>query len=234
MNFLLQKAGEWLWYTLKNQVESEGQISTCVLRPLKYTTFQNNSCTLWPIKHWNYRRLNFPLRVPWSLHCFLSFSSSFYFLVLFLLLHPPSLSLPSPSLSKWVSSGVLAGRNHLRANTLLSVVKASPQIPFYTHKCHFPFVCTLAALAEPSRPRASSQTRPAEENQQRGKALVLHSCPINTTGTTRADLLPFWGIKNIIISANLSEDSLWNAKSTVSQSFVLRSVQEIITCMTGN
>ena len=81
-----------------------------------------------------------------------------------LCLHPPSLSLPSPSLSKWVSSGVLAGQNHLRANTLLSVVKASPQIPFYTHKCHFPFVCTLAALAEPTRPRASSQTRPAEEN----------------------------------------------------------------------
>lgn len=90
--------------------------------------------------------------------------------------HPSSSSLPPPpllcllclslslSLSKWVSSGVLAGRNHLRANTLLSVVKASPQIPFYTHKCHFPFVCTLAALAEPSRPRASSQTRPTEEN----------------------------------------------------------------------
>lgn len=103
--------------------------------------------------------------LPASLH------SSLSLLLLHLSLHPPSLSvhppspsLPSPSLSKWVSSGVLAGRNHLRANTLLSVVKASPQIPFYTHKCHFPFVCTLAALAQPSRPTASSQTRPAEEN----------------------------------------------------------------------
>lgn len=123
-----------------------------------------------------------------------------------------SLSLLSPSLSKWVSSGVLAGRNHLRANTLLSVVKASPQIPFYTHKCHFPFVCTRAALAEPSRPRASSQTHPAEENQQRGKALVLHSSPINTTGTTGADLPPLWGTKSIITSTNLCEDSVWNGK----------------------
>lgn len=67
---------------------------------------------------------------------------------------PSPLSFPSRSPSKWVSSGVLAGRNHPRVNTLLSVVKASPRIPFYTHKCHFPFVHSLAALAEPSRPRA--------------------------------------------------------------------------------
>lgn len=118
--------------------------------------------------------LEFPSAHPVFIYCFFfsaSFPSSLYLFVLLLCsLLPlsvspsPSLSLPSPSLSKWVSSGVLAGRNYLRANTLLSVVKASPQIPFYTHKCHFPFVCTLAALAEPSRPRASSQTRPAEEN----------------------------------------------------------------------
>lgn len=111
------------------------------------------------------------------------------------LLHhpPPPVSFLSPSLSKWVSSGVLAGRNHLRANTLLSVVKASPQIPFYTHKCHFPFVCTRAALAAPGWPRASSQTHQAEENVECGKALVLHSCLINTFDSTGADVRPIKG-----------------------------------------
>lgn len=112
--------------------------------------------------------------------------------------HPPStlsLPLPSPSLSKWVSSGVLAGRNHLRANTLLSVVKASPQIPFYTHKCHFPFVCARAALAAPGWPRASSRACPAEENLECGKALVLHSCLTNTSDSTGSDPRPVRGNK---------------------------------------
>lgn len=135
------------------------------------------------------------------LSLFILFNSSLYsfcvlpWLHLLLSFHPLSLSLLSPSLSKWVSSGVLAGQNHLRANTLLSVVKASPQIPFYTHKCHFPFICTRAALAGPRRPAASSQ--PAEENQQRGKALVPHSCPINTTGNIRGDPQPVKGIKKL-------------------------------------
>lgn len=145
--------------------------------PLKPTTLWNNSVALWPIKkHW----LSLCMSLDLFFTAFSCFSPSFSFLCAPLTLHPPlclfillsvssvssspSQSLLSPSLSKWVSSGVLAGRNHLRANTLLSVVKASPQIPFYTHKCHFPFVCTLAALAEPCQPRASSQTHPVEEN----------------------------------------------------------------------
>lgn len=116
------------------------------------------TCTLWPLKHRNYMQQIPPLDLSF---CFIPSHPSHFISVFslcfsqasnpFCLFIPPLLSLPSPSLSKWVSSGVLAGRNHLGANTLLSVVKASPQIPFYTHKCHFPFVCAWAALAEPSR-----------------------------------------------------------------------------------
>lgn len=123
-------------------------------------------------------------------------------------LHLPSLSalppcppLPSPSLSKWVSSGVLAGQNHLRANTLLSVVKASPQIPFYTHKCHFPFVCTLAALAQPHQPAASSQTWPAEKTNSVGKCSSCILAPLTPLASQQTYRLS--GIKNTIISANL-------------------------------
>lgn len=98
----------------------------------------------------------------------------------------PSPSVLSPFRSKWVSSEVLAGRIHLRANTLLSVVKASPQIPFYTHKCHFPFVCAPAALAKPSQHRALSKTPRAEENGV-GKHLPCIPALKNTTikGTIR-------------------------------------------------